>query len=189
MVIFTHQSIYFGLSLELSIPKLLREVVDEQVATLWSCTETDRWTDRGEKEMMGREKKGLASGRKEAGYPNVLQYSASCPFGFCSKDVQTCSSQTSIFEISPTFMQTLPIHISLIHFSMNKSKRRAFYLHTTLLFVGKSDSRRGKRSLTPSFIISDSPQLQLLLNVLTPPPPRGEGVGGAALREDTTRGQ
>lgn len=36
---------------QLSIPKLLREVVDEQVATLWSCTRTQR---DGERE---REKK------------------------------------------------------------------------------------------------------------------------------------
>lgn len=57
---------------QLSIPKLLREVVDEQVAALWSCTETDRCTDRGGKEMMGRKKKGLTSERKESGYTAIL---------------------------------------------------------------------------------------------------------------------
>lgn len=31
---------------QLSIPKLLREVVDEQVATLWSCTGTHKETER-----------------------------------------------------------------------------------------------------------------------------------------------
>lgn len=67
---------------QLSIPKLLREVVDEQVAALWSCTETDRCTDRGGKEMMGTKKKGLTSERKESDYTNVLQFFAICPFCF-----------------------------------------------------------------------------------------------------------
>lgn len=64
---------------QLSIPKLLREVVDEQVATLWSCTETDRWTDGG-KEMMGREKKGLTNGRKESGHTKCAATPCNRPF-------------------------------------------------------------------------------------------------------------
>lgn len=46
---------------QLAIPKLLREVVDEQVATLWSCTETDRWTRRR------RERDDGGGGEKEGG--------------------------------------------------------------------------------------------------------------------------
>ena len=45
---------------QLSIPKLLREVVDEQVAALWSCIETekdsgrgDKWRDRGTRGKTG----------------------------------------------------------------------------------------------------------------------------------------
>lgn len=55
---------------------------------------------------------------------NTLQsaLSASTELHTGPKDVQLCSSHISIFEISPTFAQTLPIHITLIHFPMNKSK-------------------------------------------------------------------
>lgn len=50
---------------QLSIPKLLREVVDEQVATLWSCTWRQRERD-GEREGE-KEKKGQMSEKERRG--------------------------------------------------------------------------------------------------------------------------
>lgn len=65
---------------------------------------------------------------KESGYTKCAATRCNRPFLLRQKlhtgpkDVEICSSQISIFEISPTFTQTLPIHIALIHFPMNKSK-------------------------------------------------------------------
>lgn len=142
--------------------------------------QTDTQTEEG-KRWWGQRRRGWpVRGKSQTTLMccNSLQsaLSASTELHTGPKDLQLCSSQISIFEISPTFTQTLPIHITLVHFPMNKSKSRVFYLHTTSRFEGKSDSRRGKRSLTPSFIISDRPQLKLRLHVSTAATPRGVGA-------------
>lgn len=90
-----------------------------------------------------------------------------------SAGCESCSHLfVSMCEIAPECTQTSPIHIAR-SLPMNKSKQRAFYLPTASLVEGKSDSRRGKRSFTPSFIISDTPQLKLLLMLPQQQPPPG----------------